>query len=244
MKKKSLLTLIGIFGFSSLFQSCTNDTDDYSAFILPTGLVTVCPNADGSFVMNLDDATVLNPTNLKSSPFGNKEVRALVNYTEIQGSDSKSVMKNVHVNWIDSIRTKDPVMSVADNDAVYGKDPIEIVQDWVTVAEDGYVTMRIRTNWGDSNIPHVINLLTGDNPEDAFEMELRHNANGDTEGRVGDALIAFNLNKIPHADEIVKIKLRWQSFSGEKSAEFDLKMRDMPPVSSEDAISLCGKEIY
>ena len=168
----------------------------------------------------------------------------MVNYTEIQGSDSKSVMKNVHVNWIDSIRTKDPVMSVADNDAVYGKDPIEIVQDWVTVAEDGYVTMRIRTNWGDSNIPHVINLLTGDNPEDAFEMELRHNANGDTEGRVGDALIAFNLNKIPHADEIVKIKLRWQSFSGEKSAEFDLKMRDMPPVSSEDAISLCGKEIY
>lgn len=214
-----------------MLPSCVDDNDSIE-LMRPTALVTVCPNADGSFIMQLDDETQLIPTNLKKSPFGTKEVRALVNYTETNVSPRDKMVRNVEVNWLDSIRTKLPVETLGEQDAaMFGNDPVEIVHDWVTVAEDGYLTLRIRTVWGYPHAVHILNLVTGTNPEDPYELELRHDANGDINGSWGDALIAFNLNKLPGADAgNAKIKLKWKSFTGEKSAEFEIKMR---PVDQE-----------
>lgn len=222
-----LLSIVGVVALMML-PSCTND-DDSPELLRPTALVTVCPNADGSFIMQLDNATQLVPTNLKTSPFGTKEVRALVNYTETNVSPQDKKVRNVEVNWLDSIRTKLPVETLGKQDEIkYGNDPIEIVQDWVTVAEDGYLTLRIRTLWGSPHATHILNLVTGTNPEDPYELELRHDAKGDENGRWGDALIAFNLNKLPRGDAgIAKIKLKWKSFTGDKSAKFEIKMRPL-----------------
>lgn len=222
-----LFSIVGVVVLMML-PSCTSD-DDSPELLRPTALVTVCPNADGSFIMQLDNATQLVPTNLKTSPFGTKEVRALVNYTETNVSPQDKKVRNVEVNWLDSIRTKLPVETLGKQDEIkYGNDPIEIVQDWVTVAEDGYLTLRIRTLWGSPHATHILNLVTGTNPEDPYELELRHNAKGDKNGRWGDALIAFNLNKLPRGDAgIAKIKLKWKSFTGDKSAKFEIKMRPL-----------------
>lgn len=222
-----LLSIVGVVALMML-PSCTND-DDSPELLRPTALVTVCPNADGSFIMQLDNATQLVPTNLKTSPFGTKEVRALVNYTETNVSPQDKKVRNVEVNWLDSIRTKLPVETLGKQDEVkYGNDPVEIVQDWVTVAEDGYLTLRIRTLWGSPHATHILNLVTGTNPDDPYELELRHDAKGDKNGRWGDALIAFNLNKLPRGDAgIAKIKLKWKSFTGDKSAKFEIKMRPL-----------------
>ena len=237
MTRKHLLSSMAGVMLLSVLPSCSDDNDSFES-LRPTALVTVCPNADGSFVMQLDDFTRLVPTNMQSSPFGAKEVRALVNYTESDVTPRDKVTRNVQINWIDSIRTKLPVENLGDqNDATYGNDPAEIVRDWVTVAEDGYLTLRIRTLWGMSQTTHVINLITGTNPDDPYELELRHNANGDTDGRWGDALIAFNLNKLPKTDsETTTIKLKWKSFSGEKSAQFELKMRPAAQVTDTKGI--------
>lgn len=226
-KQHLLLSVVG-FVLLMMLPSCIND-DDSSELLRPTALVTVCPNADGSFIMQLDDETQLVPTNLKTSPFGAKEVRALVNYTETNVSPQDKKVRNVEVNWLDSIRTKLPVETLGEQDAVkFGNDPVEIVQDWVTVAEDGYLTLRIRTLWGSPQTNHVLNLVTGTNPEDPYELELRHDAKGDKNGSWGDALIAFNLNNLPGADAgKAKIKLKWKSFTGDKSAEFEIKMRPL-----------------
>lgn len=228
MKRQHLLLSVVGFVLLMMLPSCIND-DDSSELLRPTALVTVCPNADGSFIMQLDDETQLVPTNLKTSPFGAKEVRALVNYTETNVSQQDKKTRNVEVNWLDSIRTKLPVETLGEQDAVkYGNDPVEIVQDWVTVAEDGYLTLRIRTLWGSPQTNHVLNLVTGTNPEDPYELELRHDAKGDKNGSWGDALIAFNLNNLPGADAgKAKIKLKWKSFTGDKSAEFEIKMRPL-----------------
>lgn len=229
-KQHLLLSVIGV-ALLMMLPSCLND-DDSSELLRPTALVTVCPNADGSFIMQLDDETQLVPTNLKSSPFGTKEVRALVNYTETNVSPQDKKTRNVEVNWLDSIRTKLPVETLGEQDAAkFGNDPVEIVQDWVTVAEDGYLTLRIRALWSSPHATHVLNLVTGTNPEDPYELELRHDAKGDDNGSWGDALIAFNLNKLPGADAgKAIIKLKWKSFTGEKSAEFEIKMR---PIKQE-----------
>lgn len=226
-KQHFLLSVVGVVVLMML-PSCIND-DDSSELLRPTALVTVCPNADGSFIMQLDDETLLVPTNLKSSPFGTKEVRALVNYTETNVSPQDKKTRDVEVNWLDSIRTKLPVETLGEQDAVrFGNDPVEIVQDWVTVAEDGYLTLRIRALWSSPHATHILNLVTGTNPKDPYELELRHDAKGDKNGRWGDALIAFNLNKLHGADAgKAKIKLKWKSFTGDKSAEFEIKMRPL-----------------
>lgn len=221
----ALVLTVAVPGMAAM-QSCTDwDDSDCTDSRIPNALVTVCPAEDGTFAMVLDDNTVLHPTNLKTSPFGDKEVRALVNYTD--ETDGNAPVRNVKVNWVDSIRTKLPVETGGpEADVALGDDPLEIINDWVTVAEDGYITLRIRTRMGHVGAKHIINLVSGTNPDNPFELVLRHNANGDTDGNYGDALIAFNLNNMPARDaDKVKIKLVWTSFSGRKSAEFDLKMR-------------------
>ncbi|GIJ94841.1 NigD1/NigD2 family lipoprotein [Capnocytophaga stomatis] len=228
-KFKFSMYALGLFAAVLSLQSCLKD-DNIIDTLRPTAVVTVRPQSDGSFFLQLDDVTRLNPTNMKKSPFKDKEVRALVNYTK-EKTDTKQKIENVHINWIDSIRTKKPVPDLgAENDAKYGNDPIEIVRDWLTVAEDGYLTLRVRTQWSRANVKHSINLLTGANSENPYEVELRHDAKGDVGGPMGEALIAFNLNELPRKDaQKVKLKLKWKSFNGEKSAEFDLQLRPNNP---------------
>lgn len=227
------LTAICLGAVAPFMTSCIDDDDDKdNSLMRPTAVVTVCPTDDGSFVMNLDNDTRLIPAGGMKSPFEDMEVRALVNYTEENKEFTHSMnTRTVTVNWIDSIRTKLPVPTMGEqNDEIFGNDPIEIVRDWVTVAEDGYLTLRVRTLWGHTGIKHNINLLTGVNPDDTFEVELRHDACGDYAATEGDALIAFNLNALTNTDGSThKFTLKWHSFSGEKSMEFDLRMRNSLP---------------
>ena len=107
------------------FQSCLDDDDDnYYSKVLPNALVTVKPVADGVY-LQLDDSTTLLPVNLSTSPFGDKEVRALTNFdksTESSGGYDQAV----YVNWIDSILTKRMLVQYDLNvdDSYYGHDPV------------------------------------------------------------------------------------------------------------------------
>ena len=231
---KSIRLFIGAVGLviSALALHSCNDNEYYDyGYLRPTALVTVRPQADGTFFMQLDDFSVLYPENMSESPFGDKEVRALVSYREVKPVNDYYT-KSVAVNWIDSILTKPAVPYPADGDvSEYGDDPIEIVRDWVNIAEDGYLTLRFRTRWGSNGVAHFVNLLTGINPDDPYEVEFRHNAYGDVNGAAGDALVAFRLSGLPDTGgETVKLTLRYQSFSGEKKITFDYCSRKSAAV--------------
>lgn len=205
------------------FQSCLDDDDDKYAMLLPNALVTVKNASDNSCYLQLDERTTLLPVNMKSSPFGGKEVRALVNYSNVD-EPSGAYSQAVYVNWIDSLLTKPmaPNLGEAENDEVYGDDPVEMVADWVTIAEDGYLTLRFRTMWGNPSQKHFVNLISTNNPEDPYEVEFRHNAYGDTYGQAGDGLVAFSLASLPDTEgKTVKLTLKWHSFTGDKSVQFD-----------------------
>lgn len=230
---KPLLLTGGLISFLLLFQSCLKD-DSQENNLWPNALVTVKAVDDDAVYLQLDDKTTLLPVNLTKHPFDSKEVRALVNFKEVN-EPSGTYSKAVHVNWIDSIRTKPMVPNLGDgNMAAYGNDPVEIVRDWVTLVEDGYLTLRFRTMWGgDRNKIHYINLVESADPEKPYEVEFRHNASDDLYGRMGDALVAFKLDKLPDTNgETVKLKLKWRSFSGEKSVEFDYNSSASSPVQS------------
>lgn len=227
------LLFAGTMFFTLGFQSCLDDDDNNYSLRYPNALVTVKSDADGALFLQLDDKTTLLPTNVTKSPFGDKEVRALVNYDEVNES-SGDYSKAVHINWIDSILTKPIAPDLGEeNDEVYGTDPVEIVNDWVTIAEDGYLTLRFRTVWGGRN-KHFVNLLLGQDPENPYEVEFRHNAYEDTSGMTEDRLVAFKLDGLPDTEgKTVKLKLKWKSFSGEKSTEFDYcTHKSLTPASS------------
>ncbi|MFV0581530.1 MAG: NigD-like protein [Parabacteroides gordonii] len=230
---KLLLMATGVLFTSLTFQSCLDDDDYNYGYLTPNALVTVKPVSDNSFFLQLDDTTTLLPVNIASSPYGNKEVRALVNCREVN-EPAEGYSKAVYVNWIDSILTKQiaPDLGV-ENDSVYGTDPVDMIRDWVTIAEDGYLTLRFRTNWGDRNKAHFVNLLASQDPANPYEVEFRHNAYGDVYGVEGDGLVAFNLGSLPDTEgKTVKLKLKWKSPVGDKSVEFDYCTRKSTPGKS------------
>ncbi len=230
---KPLLLTGGLLWFLLLFQSCLDDDSPENRY-WPNALVTVKPVGENAVYLQLDDKTTVLPVNFTKSPFGTKEVRALMNFKEVD-EPSGIYDKAVHVHWIDSIRTKPMVPDLGDeNDAEYGNDPVEIINDWVTIVEDGYLTLRFRTVWGGDRMKiHYINLVESPDPGKPYEVELRHNASGDVYGNMGDALVAFKLDKLPDTEgQTVKLKLKWNSFSGEKSAEFDYNSHASTPAQS------------
>lgn len=217
------LALLLVAGACSL-QSCDDDDDDnhygIDPFLGANAIVTVKTGSTGLCYLQLNDSVKLMPTGMKQSPYGNKEVRALaiIRYT---GENADRNYPCVYVDRLDSIRTKMMSPAVDNMDKVYGNDPLEIVNDWTTVCEDGYLTLRFRTYFGGA-ATHTLRLVrTGDNT-----VTLYHDANNDVQGRVGDGLIAFRLNDLPDTEGKYKdITLKWTSFAGEKSVTFKYKTR-------------------
>ena len=230
------LLSVGIISIIMIFQSCLDDDDNNWEIVYPNALVTVKPIDGSSFYLQLDDSTTLLPTNMQSSPFGNKEVRALLNFSEVDKPGGE-YDKAIYINWIDSILTKSIAPDLGlDNDSVYGTDPVEIVNDWVTIAEDGFLTLRFRTIYGNYSQAHYVNLLASTDPDNPYEVEFRHNAYGDVYGAEKDGLVAFNLSNLPDTEgKTVKLKLKWKSFSGDKSTEFDYCTRKSTPAKSSIA---------
>ena len=228
MRKRIVFTIsCCLTVLSVLLQSCDLDNNEMVDGMMPIAVVTVCPQEDESVLLRQDDVTVLRPVNMTASTFGGKEVRALVNYTPVEEKTTGGII-DVKINSIDTIRTKMPLTVLPGTDVTtYGNDPIEIMGSWVTVAEDGYLTLMVRTVRNPLfGSKHTLNLLAGTNPENPLEFVLCHDANGDYSGDKGDSLIAFNLNDIVGSGESdVKIKIVWNSFTGYKTTEFNMSRR-------------------
>ena len=212
-------------------QSCLDDDDNNLSLshYYANALVTVKQSADNTPYLQLDDSTTLRPVNMTTSPFGEKEVRALANIELADAAPHN--------------------LGEEENNRTYGNDPVEILNDWVTIAEDGYLTLRFATRWGNGQ-PHFVNLISTQNPDNSYEVEFRHNAFGDTEGKMGDALVAFKLDELTDTEltdtqgETVKLKLKWNSFSGEKSAEFDYCTRKATNPQAQEVTAIrCTKKV-
>lgn len=219
MDIKNLFRIAFVFCCGLVLNSCLDDDDNDKYYA--NALVTVKHTSNEAIYLQLDETTTLRPINLKADIYGGKQVRALCNFKDSDES-GEGYSKAVYINWIDSILTKDMVPNLGDlNTETYGNDPVEIINDWVTIAEDGYLTLRFQTVWGYSGKAHLVNLVAGD-AENPYTIEFRQNSFGDVNGELRDGLVAFNLNKLPDtAGKTVKLTLKWNSFSGAKSFQFD-----------------------
>lgn len=229
MKRIKTLMLLMVVALTAVsLQSCDDDDDDYyPAFNLAT-VTLKAPKVDGGkWFMQLDDSTTLEATNIASHPYDNRELRAYIRYNDIKDMASAPAstsaiqkMYSVNVLTIDTILTKKMDPMVENTAEEYGSDPVEVVNSWETVAEDGYMNIRFRTRFG-YNGKHRMTLVHRTDAEDPYTVEFLHDANGDTNGQVADGMVAFRLDdSFNEGNDPIEITLKWKSYSGEKSAKF------------------------
>ena len=229
MKRIKTLMLLMVVALTAVsLQSCDDDDDDnYPEFNLAT-VTLKAPTVDGGkWFMQLDDSTTLEATNIASHPYDNKELRAYIRYNDIKdmtnAPTSRSTIKkmySVNVLTIDTILTKKMDPMVENMAEVYGNDPVEVIDSWETVAEDGYLNIRFRTRWG-NNIKHRVTLVHRTDVNNPYTVEFIHNAHGDINGHVADGMVAFRLDDCFNKDdEPIEITLKWKSYSGEETAKF------------------------
>ena len=78
-------------------HSCDDDDNGCYEKMYPNAIVTVKTAADNTTYLQLDDNTTLYPENITKNPYGGKEVRALVNFTE-KKDNASGYTKTVYVN--------------------------------------------------------------------------------------------------------------------------------------------------
>ncbi len=230
--KRSIWAVAAIFAAGISLSSCLDNNNNggggYYPPFYPNGLVTVKSLDSGDFYLQLDDSTTLKPSNVSTAPY-NREVRAFVNFTDNgawTGSGELSFDRDVTLHWIDSVRTKDAVLSLessGENDTTYGTAGIEIIDNWVTVLEDDYLTLAFSAYWGDPTEYHEINLVAGVDETDPYLVELRHNPLEDAtyeSGKRAVGIIAFRLDDVIDIEGgIDHLTVKYQSFSGTKTVE-------------------------
>ena len=231
MKKTIIAVMASAAAILGLSSCLKDDGPDYS-MMYPNALVTCKTSADGVFYLQLDDRTTLKPLNMQASPFKGKQVRALTNFTDKGPYENVGTGmrfdRAVEVNWIDSVRTKSLVLSRGDrvkDDESYGTAPIEIIDNWVTVLEDGYLTLSFCADWGNPHEPHAVNLVMGADKDDPYYLEFRHDTLKDKFDMGGinmNGIVAFDLSALPDTGgKTVKMTIRYLSFRGERKVTFD-----------------------
>ena len=229
MKRIKTLMLLMVVALTAVsLQSCDDDDDDYYPTFNLATVTLKAPKVDGGkWFMQLDDSTTLEATNIASHPYDNRELRAYIRYNDIKDMASAPAstsaiqkMYSVNVLTIDTILTKKMDPMVENTAEEYGSDPVEVVNSWETVAEDGYMNIRFRTRFG-YNGKHRMTLVHRTYAEDPYTVEFLHDANGDTNGQVADGMVAFRLDdSFNEGNDPIEITLKWKSYSGEKSAKF------------------------
>lgn len=209
-RRHTLAALAALLLAAVTLQACSKDDDTYdNSVAIANAIVTIKPDAGNKQMqIQLDGSTLLTPTNVTSSKYGTKEVRAIAHLSQIDREK-----KTVYVDWIDSILTKQTAKNFGmKNDSAYGNNPVEIVKTFETCCEDGYLTLRFRTYWAGKK-EHTVSLVHRTDANTPYLLQLCHNANGEKKGRVGDGYVAFRLpDAFNEPDDTLTLSLMFKSF--------------------------------
>lgn len=217
MKKLFIFLLVGsLFG---LMTGCDLDDDGYYLNDAWVGFGLVNKDAASeSFTIEMDDGEVLYPSTnlgLVKDVFNNE--RVLVNFT-ILGNKENPEHNEYYYVQINSLR-KILYKSIFDitpakEDSI-GNDPILVKDQWI---KKNMLNFELKY-WG-GNKTHFINLVKqpGEiNPDNGpVVLELRHNANDDTEEFPLSAYVSFDLNSLKVAGKnSTSFKVIAKGFDGE-----------------------------
>ncbi len=195
-------------------SSCSLDDSSYDIDpSRPDAIVTVKTLESGETYFQVDGKTTLLPVDWKNPYKG--ETRALLRFEELPDANSGSFSKSVRVVWIDSVLTKKAVL-YTEEFKKGADDPIELIGDWLTICEDGYLTLHFAAWWGaDNKKPHYVNLGIDQATRNLY---LRHDVNGDVANcRPAEGIVSFKIDELlTDAKDGDEMTLHWTATGGEK----------------------------
>ncbi|MBR6305946.1 MAG: NigD-like N-terminal domain-containing protein [Bacteroidales bacterium] len=184
-------------------------------------ILTVKKSTQDTVFFQLNDSTTIYPANYQDKYTRMERVFCdIVAWNKPTGSYDYSCS----VEWAESIEEG----SVVPAGSPSGKDYIDILDDWMTSVEDGYLTVHYNVLWGLTPTAHGFSVVTGTDPEDPYVLHLRHDARGDTMDEKADGLVCFDINSLPSTEGKYKIlTLKWYNLGGSASEKkFKFKTRE------------------
>lgn len=171
-----------------------------------TAIVTV-KQEDGAVYFQLDEVTTLFPENYSAAFV--RQCRIICGLTVWERSG------RCRVNWLDFLEEGSVVTAPQE-----AGDGLDILDDWMTSVEDGYLTVHYETLWGNDGVPHTLRLVTGENPEDPYTLRLVHLRGADPAENRADALIYFDLNTLPSTGgSYIPLTLKWTDGAGNAASK-------------------------
>lgn len=205
-----------------LFTACNDEgDDDYASMSVYNALVTVVSGDKTNFLV-VNDTLTVKPAGVVGAMFNKPEVRAVAKFAVPSSVGKLTDGQEVRLLGLDSILTKPSTPWTETLDKQLGGAPIDINRTWMTVAEDGYLTLHYTVMVGTKGGPHSLHLLKGRNPQKPYELELRHTDRGDYGSRYTQGLVAFDITDIlpGGTDKKLTLTVRYKGFDGkEKTLE-------------------------
>lgn len=205
-----------------LFTACNDEgDDDYASMSVYDALVTVV-SGDKANLLVVNDSMAVKPAGVVGAMFNKPEVRAVAKFAVPSSVGKLTDGQEVRLLGLDSILTKPSTPWTETLDKQLGGAPIDINRTWMTVAEDGYLTLHYTVMVGTKGGPHSLHLLKGRDPQKPYELELRHTDRGDYGSRYTQGLVAFDITDIlpGGTDKKLKLTVRYKGFDGkEKTLE-------------------------
>ena len=208
--------LAGLFALAFLFLSVSCSKSDYdmaesmdSYSGKYNAVVTVKTSSDGNVFFQLDEETSLEPVGWKN-PF-NGEVRALLNFTEIPGSEDSHALK-VSVNQIEKISTFNAVSSASPAKAFMEENsPVIVYDDWLTSCEDGYLTLHMAAQCGTGTPDSVFSLHVDPSSPDTFYLIREKEDDGEKSWT--EFIVAFRIRDFIPASEDGQVVVNLHNYS-------------------------------
>ena len=226
MRRRTILSvLLGL----ALLSSCAKEAYDGEGWgeFAPevsqdfTAIVTVHKSPTDTVYFQVDDTTRLYPTNFQSSYTG---LERIVCGITVSNAKVGSCGYRTVVNWFEQLDK-----GTFSNSKPAGNDGLDIIPDWMTSCEDGFLTLHYNTKWGTTSVPHTFTLVAGLNPSDPYEVLLVQNANGDEKKTTADSIVYFDINSLPDTGDSYKtLTLKWTD-SGGKTAEKEFRFKTRKP---------------
>ena len=224
MHLKNILTALAI---SCLALSCAKDAmypqfdADNPSYGWVTAIVSIKQSPDDTVFFQLSDNERLFPENWQDRF---EKVCRLYCRLYIFPQTVGSYGKKTRVEWAEALEEG---RYTTDSD-VSGSDGLDILDDWMTGVEDGFLTLHYSTWWGNGTVQHKLAVVAGTNAEDPYELQLRHDACGDARKEQTDALIYFDINDLPSTGgEYKTLTLKWTNCAGKLSErKYSFKSRE------------------
>ena len=198
-------------------QSASNSDAYYTGTF--NAIATIKKSPTDTVYFQLNDSTTVYPTNYQSAY---TRMERLIGRVNASNRPKGSFKYTCWVEWAE------PLEEGTVSSSAKGDDPIDVLDDWMTSVEDGFLTVHYDVMWGAIPVVHSFSIVTGTNPDDPYELVLRHNANGDAKDQKGDGLVYFDINSLPDTGGKYKqLTLKWDDLEGKGSErQFKFKTRE------------------